>query len=621
MKIFLKKHKQNLIIMGGALVIGLSAGGLVGGKLMNTPHTAALIANTMHNVPNTAQMDASFYRPFDSKTLSGNYLASRYAQDHHDWKNAAKFLDIVLTHDPDNDINIKRAMVLAMGAGNYDDAFGYADIILQTEPQHPLALMFAAAKAFQDEDYARSKALSDKLSGGGLSAFIKPLMQGWSAAAQGTLETQSMKNNNMQSFHAMLIANYLQDDDALRRLLSEAINGGTITPQDTARIADMYAHIGETQKAITLYETLGEALGENEEISARIQSIKAGEPIERIRELKTPSAGLALAMLDMANLLFQDLSDDSARIFAHMALYLKDDLTQAKLLLADISARNNQYARATAYYQMVAKGDEHYIIAQRKAAAMLEDTGEKDEAITLLTGLSQEYDDVLSQILIGDLHRNAEEFPQAIRAYNKAQQMMGGEVSADYWHLHYRRGMAYERAGKWKKAEADLKTALEFRPNDPYVLNYLAYSWADQGIHLEKSLTMLRKAFALRPADGYISDSLGWVLYRMGRVEEGLPYLEKSSQLLPYDPTINDHLGDAYWRIGRKLEARFQWTRAKNHSDDAAAIALITDKLESGLPADPKFNIAAPESAPGQTGIIVDSAARLDHIKTDEDGS
>ena len=128
-----------------------------------------------------------------------------------------------------------------------------------------------------------------------------------------------------------------------------------------------------------------------------------------------------------------------------------------------------------------------------------------------------------------------------------------------------------------------MSAALEFQPEHPFVLNYLGYSWADQGINLEKSREMIERAVDLRPDDGYIADSLGWVLYRMGRYQEAVAPLERAVELLPYDPVINDHLGDAYWKVGRRLEARFQWERARNHTEDEELITAVQHKMINGL--------------------------------------
>lgn len=167
--------------------------------------------------------------------------------------------------------------------------------------------------------------------------------------------------------------------------------------------------------------------------------------------------------------------------------------------------------------------------------------------------------------------------------YNRAVDVMGGKVPEEYWHVYYIRGIAYEQTDNWEAAEKDLTTALSYQPNHPYVLNYLGYSWADKGVNLDKATSMIQKAVDVRPTDGYITDSLGWVMFRNSDYKSAVSVLERAVELLPYDPTINDHLGDAYWKVGRKLEARFQWERAKNHSKDEEQIGTIVNKLKSGL--------------------------------------
>ena len=122
-----------------------------------------------------------------------------------------------------------------------------------------------------------------------------------------------------------------------------------------------------------------------------------------------------------------------------------------------------------------------------------------------------------------------------------------------------------------------------WQPNHPYILNYLGYSWADQGIKLDRALEMIAKAVALEPNDGYITDSLGWVYFRMGLYDKALPYLEQAVELLPYDSIINDHLGDLYWQLGRKSEARFQWERALNAAEEDEEKEALSEKLKNGL--------------------------------------
>jgi Flp pilus assembly protein TadD len=115
-------------------------------------------------------------------------------------------------------------------------------------------------------------------------------------------------------------------------------------------------------------------------------------------------------------------------------------------------------------------------------------------------------------------------------------------------------------------------------------MNYLAYSWVEQGRNLTEARAMLERAVALRPQDGHIVDSLGWALFRLGQWPRAVELLERAVELEPRNATINDHLGDAYWTTGREAEARFQWRRALGLDPEPEERARIERKLREGLP-------------------------------------
>jgi Flp pilus assembly protein TadD len=150
--------------------------------------------------------------------------------------------------------------------------------------------------------------------------------------------------------------------------------------------------------------------------------------------------------------------------------------------------------------------------------------------------------------------------------------------------LFYFRGIAYERAGIWDKAEADFRKSLALSPDQANVLNSLGYSMIEKRINIPEAMDMIRKAVELKPNDGYIVDSLGWAHYHMGEYEEATKHMERAVELRPEDPIINDHLGDAYWRAGRRLEAKFQWQHARDNKPEPADLAKIEKKLKEGLP-------------------------------------
>ncbi len=122
-----------------------------------------------------------------------------------------------------------------------------------------------------------------------------------------------------------------------------------------------------------------------------------------------------------------------------------------------------------------------------------------------------------------------------------------------------RRGTSYERLGEWDKAEKDLLKSLEILPDQPHVLNYLAYSWVEKGNNIEKSLEMLEKATNLRKNDGYIIDSLGWANYVNKNYVDAEKFLQRAVELMPIDPIINDHYADVLWMLNKNIQARYFW--------------------------------------------------------------
>ncbi len=520
---------------------------------------------------------------YEGSSASGSYLSGRFAQRNHDWKTAGRYIDYVLKKHAANPALLKRAMVLAVGAGDYQRAFEIASIVTEKHEQdNALSHMFLTAEAFKKKDYQAAANHIQAMPEGGLSMFIMPLLYSWSSASLGQYDVTDLTSNSIHLYHAILIAEFMGETEAIKDMLKRSLSVSELGPEDVERIADIYAHIGETQSAVTLFEQALNFDPENAALQTKLETARRGEKSDIFVRIKTPDQGVAEAFYDMARLLTQDYSDESARVFGRLALYLSPEHIRVRLLLAEIAARNERFDDAIAMYKDIRTDDANFLNARRNAADILHEQKRSREAIAELEILVNEHDDIDALIQIGTIHRLDENFKDAIKAYNQATKKIG-TIGKDYWHLHYMRGMCYEQDGQWEKAEADLQAALDFQPEHPYILNYLGYAWADQGENLQTALEMIEKAVELRPGDGYITDSLGWVYFRMGRYNDAVPYLEQAVELMPYDPTINDHLGDAYWKVGRKLEAEFQWKRAKNHSEDETLILALEQKLIDGL--------------------------------------
>jgi Flp pilus assembly protein TadD len=201
-----------------------------------------------------------------------------------------------------------------------------------------------------------------------------------------------------------------------------------------------------------------------------------------------------------------------------------------------------------------------------------------------LQRLAHDYPESASAALHeADLLRAKQRFPEAIVAYDHAIALIRAPAPTD-WLAYYNRGICYERAHQWTKAEADFRHALALSPDEPFVLNYLGYSWADMGQNLTQARGMIEKAAQRRPNDGAIVDSLGWVMFRQGQLADAVSTLERAVELEPQDASINGHLGDAYWAAGRKLEATYQWRRALTFNPEPDDVAKLEAKLQGGRP-------------------------------------
>ncbi len=187
---------------------------------------------------------------------------------------------------------------------------------------------------------------------------------------------------------------------------------------------------------------------------------------------------------------------------------------------------------------------------------------------------------------LGSIQRSRKLFSEATDTYTRALNLVP-KIEARHWALYYARGTSYERLKNWPAAEADLKKALELAPDQPLVLNYLGYSWIDQGLHLKGGMDLIEKAVSLKPDDGFIVDSLGWAHFRLGNYNDAVRYLERAVELRPDDPILNDHLGDALWKVGREREARFQWDQALSLNPEPEDLERIKKKVVEGLEAKP----------------------------------
>jgi tetratricopeptide (TPR) repeat protein len=247
--------------------------------------------------------------------------------------------------------------------------------------------------------------------------------------------------------------------------------------------------------------------------------------------------------------------------YLNLAKYLNKDFHSYDTLLAENFYKVNNFKDAKKIYDSLnKKGKAFKWYSSKQLAKIYIKEKKKEKAIKLV---SDAYDNLVSKNIYetfdyAEFLKNNEKFKESIFYYAKVLDKVKKSHPL-YVESTDGRGVAYERIGEWDKAEKDLLASLEVNPNQAYVLNYLAYTWIEQGIKIDKSLTMLKKANKLRSNDPYITDSLGWALFKLERYKESKDYLQLAVNLLPGDPIVNDHFGDALWKNGNEIQARYYW--------------------------------------------------------------
>jgi tetratricopeptide (TPR) repeat protein len=528
---------------------------------------------------------------------SGAYLAGRHAQEEREYADAVAWFTQALRADPTAPELVSRTLLMEAYEGRFENARPLAVRALRLDRTDGVANLVLLIDRVKAGDKTGALARAEALPADGLYRYAGPVAVAWMRVATGDLAAAVAALQGLDKFDSLAPLKYFQlallydfagqpakAEENFKKTVEET---GQINWRVTDALANFYRRHGRPAEAAAVYRRF---VKENagSELAESIASGKAAEPAPLIGSARD---GLAEAFFDLASVVNRPETVELALFYDRCALALRPRLAVAQLLLSDILAGDEKTQESLAVLRQIGENSRYFWSAQLRIAVDLDAIGRADEAIGMLQRLAAaEPKRASAEMQLGDLLREKKLYVEAAEAYSEAMRRLHAAGSPERWSLFYSRGISFERAGQWSKAEADLLRALELKPDQPLVLNYLGYSWIDRGVHLRRGLQMIEKAVDLRPEDGYIVDSLGWAHYRLGDYGTAVEYLEKAVELVPDDPTINDHLGDAYWQSGRSIEARYQWRRALQFGPDKDEIKPIEGKLVRGMPPPTRAN-------------------------------
>lgn len=531
-----------------------------------------------------------------AQSVSGAYLAGRQAASQNDFKNASTYFIKALARDRTNPELMEDAVSSLLALGQIKQAVQIAKAIEQLELRSQTASMVLIADLVMREDF--DGVLKRLDNNGGIGPLADRLVSAWAKLGQGQAAAafeefdavaEQPGMSGFANYHKAMALVVVGDFEGANSLFSSRdADDVSVTRRGAMARAEVLSQLDRNTDALRILRlAFGNAT--DPELDALLVALGAGKKVP-FTQVSSVSDGIAEVFYSLAGALRGEAGAEYTLLYARLAYSLRPKHIDALLLSAELLEELGQFDLAIDAYKKVPRTDTASHTAELGRAAALRRSGKPDAEIEVLEQLARRFPDMaIVQSTLGDALRNQDRFVDAVASYDRALELVP-EGSRGRWFIHYARAISYERLDKWDQAEVDFRAALDLNPDQPQVLNYLGYSLVEKQINLVEALDMIERAVRARPDSGFIVDSLGWVLYRLGRYDEAVAHMERAVELLAVDPVVNDHLGDVYWAVGRKREAEFQWSRALSFSDlsevdGEADPDRMRRKLEIGLDA------------------------------------
>ncbi|MGP8025973.1 MAG: tetratricopeptide repeat protein [Acidocella sp.] len=517
----------------------------------------------------------------------GAFLAARYAASQSDPAAAAKFYTRALQNDENNQELIAEGFLASVLSGSPE-----ASQLAPKLPGNTLATLLLGNQAAVAGNFDQAKQIFQTLPQDNLAGLIKPLLFAWAQLGEGNEQAAltglgshftDPEFGPVYVLNAALIADAAGDTPSATQLYANVD-----TSQPNLRLAQIlaswYARQGQMAQANATLNTL---ITTHPDLQIALPQLQAqlAKPV-----ITTAADGMAEAYLTLAGSLNQPQEAFLRTVLLRFALQMRPDLAAARLLLANtqigaddpsLTPTPVEMSNALATLQPIQKTDPLYAPASVQEATLLAALKQPEQAVALLQDLitaNPGNPGLLSAA--GDVLRNSNQCPAALPYYTQAIGAIGQPLPPEAWSLFFDRGICEDQTNNWAAAEPDMLQALKLSPNQPYVLNYVGYSWALHDEKLPEAKAMLQRAVSLDPNDGAVIDSLGFIELKQGNTKGALALLTQAVQLSADDPEVNGHLGDAFWQNGQKLQAAYQWQRALSLHPDPKLAAELNSKIQ-----------------------------------------
>ncbi len=531
---------------------------------------------------------------YNAKNLS-DYFSGLSSFSDLDYKNSKKFFKNL--KDLENqDIKYSSKFIQSLvNLGEYDEAYKLSKKLEKNNQTNFESKLILGLYEFKLGNYKKAEIYFNNLNlnfeHSSVFPILKPSLKAWTKIATSKkkqdielLNPPHPAYNNLQLIQKTLANCFINNPGTLYEF-KKIINDEKV---NFSRYNFFYSNFlvnnGQKQEGIKAIKNAYENFPGNLLISQFKKSLEKGEKNNNVFECKNASNVLAEAVYIISSALSSQMQYKLSNFYLNLAKFLNPNFISFNTLIAENFLVLKKYDSAKEIYAKLEKGGSIYKwYSAKKIAAIMDDKNNINSTNFLYQKYNEINPGVYETFDLANFLRNKEEFKKSINLYSEVLLKIKKDNKLFPMVLE-RRGMAYEQNDQWDLAEKDLILSLKILPDEPYVMNYLAYSWVEKNRNTAKALDMLKKANDLKKNDGYITDSLGWALYKLKNYSEAKKYLTSAIKLMPLDPVINDHFGDCLWMNNKKIQARYYWKNViKSDKADKDLKKKAEKKLLFGL--------------------------------------
>ena len=530
----------------------------------------------------------------DAKNIS-NYFSGLISFNDSDYVVSEKFLR-KLSNFEDGNKNYPRKYIQSLiNLQKFNEVEKYSKKLEKKNQSNFESNLFLGLYEFKEKNYDKALIYFKKLKSNYEHRYVFEILDitlnGWIEISKSknlkSIDFLNFKNtafNNIEIIQKTFAHCYIDSKNTEREFMSLLNNKNFNFSRYDFFISNYYFNKKDNEKALKLINLSKEKYPTNLLIAQFKNTLIGKEKNLNNFNCKNAEDVLAETFYIIANALSSSENYRLSNFYVNLSKFLNPDFLSYNILLAENLLALKKYENAKKTYKNLFKVGTFYKWYSAKRIAMIMEEKKETNSINFLSNIYSSIDPGDYQIYdYANFLRNKEKYKDSIKLYSEILKKINKDHEL-YPEILERRGMAYERSDNWDLAEKDLLKSLEIKPKDAYVMNYLAYSWIEKNKNIDKSLKMLKEANDIERNSGYITDSLGWALFKSKKFLESKKYLEIAIMLMPKDPVISDHYADCLWMNDFKIQARYDWNSVLKSDDaDIELKNKVKDKILFGL--------------------------------------